>query len=137
MTDKKTNMLAVWLVAAGNGKKGWIETLLHTYIYLLIAIVAEVIATTALKALENLSNMTPLIVVVIGYGTAFFFLFLTLKTMPIGIVYALWSGLGVILVTLSGWLLYEQGLDFAAILGIALIALGVVIINVFSDSIYL
>ena len=103
-----------------------------TYIYLATAIVAEVIATSALKSSEGFSKLLPSIVVVAGYGTAFYFLSLTLRTMPIGIVYAVWSGVGVALISVIGWLVFNQSMDLAAIIGITLIVLGVVILNVFS-----
>jgi len=103
-----------------------------TYIYLAIAIVAEVIATSALKSSAGFSKLLPSTLVVAGYGTAFYFLSLTLRTMPIGIVYAVWSGVGVALISVIGWLVFKQSLDLAAITGIALIVLGVVILNVFS-----
>ena len=103
-----------------------------TYIYLATAIVAEVIATSALKSSAGFSKLLPSIVVVAGYGTAFYFLSLTLRTMPIGIVYAVWSGVGVALISVIGWLVFKQSMDLAAIIGITLIVLGVVILNVFS-----
>ena len=103
-----------------------------TYIYLATAIVAEVIATSALKSSAGFSKLLPSIVVVAGYGTAFYFLTLTLRTMPIGIVYAVWSGVGVALISVIGWLVFKQSMDLAAIIGITLIVLGVVILNVFS-----
>ena len=103
-----------------------------THIYLATAIVAEVIATSALKSSAGFSKLLPSIVVVAGYGTAFYFLSLTLRTMPIGIVYAVWSGVGVALISVIGWLVFKQSMDLAAIIGITLIVLGVVILNVFS-----
>ena len=103
-----------------------------TYIYLATAIVAEVVATSALKSSAGFSKLLPSIVVVAGYGTAFYFLSLTLRTMPIGIVYAVWSGVGVALISVIGWLVFKQSMDLAAIIGITLIVLGVVVLNVFS-----
>ena len=103
-----------------------------TYIYLATAIVAEVVATSALKSSAGFSKLLPSIVVVAGYGTAFYFLSLTLRTMPIGIVYAVWSGVGGALISVIGWLVFKQSMDLAAIIGITLIVLGVVILNVFS-----
>ena len=103
-----------------------------TYMYLAIAIMGEVIATSALKSSAGFSKLLPSIVVVAGYGTAFYFLSLTLRTMPIGIVYALWSGVGVALISVIGWLVFKQSMDLAAIIGITLIVLGVVVLNVFS-----
>lgn len=102
------------------------------YLYLTIAIVAEVIATSALKASDEFSRLWPSVLVVIGYGIAFYFLTLTLRTLPVGIAYAIWSGLGIVLVSTIGWLLFGQRLDLPAILGMGLIVAGVAVINVFS-----
>lgn len=102
------------------------------YIYLAIAIVSEVIATSALKATREFTRFWPSALVVTGYASAFYFLTLTLRTIPIGIVYALWSGLGIVLVAAAGAALYRQIPDWPAVLGMALIVAGVVVINVFS-----
>ena len=99
-----------------------------------IAIVSEVIATSALKAAEGFTQLVPSIVVVVGYAAAFYFLSLTLRTLPIGIAYAAWSGIGIVLVSLIGWFVYRQPLDTAALIGISLIIAGVVILNFFSKS---
>ncbi len=104
------------------------------WIYLSIAIVAEVIATTALKFTEGFSRPLPSAIVVIGYGLAFFLLSKIVLTIPVAITYAIWSGAGIALIGLVGWLWLGQKLDFAAMLGIALIILGVIVINVFSNS---
>ena len=104
-----------------------------SYLYLAIAIVAEVIGTSALKAAEGFTRLLPLLVVVIGYGVAFYFLSLALKTIPVGIAYAVWSGVGVALITLIGWLVFKQRLDPPALAGLALIVAGVVLIQ-FSSS---
>jgi small multidrug resistance pump len=105
---------------------------MKTYIFLAIAIIGEVIATSALKPAAGFSKLLPSMLVIAGYGTAFYFLSLTLRTMPIGIVYALWSGVGVALISVIGWVVFKQSLDLAAIVGITLIVIGVVILNVFS-----
>jgi len=105
------------------------------YLYLAIAIVAEVIATSALKASEGFSKLVPSIFVVIGFGVAFFFLSLVLKTVPMGVAYAIWSGLGIVLISTVGFFLFGQKLDLAAILGVLLIISGVVVMNVFSSSV--
>lgn len=102
------------------------------WIFLMVAIVSEVIGTTALKASESFSRLGPSAVVIIGYATAFYFLSLTLKTIPVGVAYAIWSGAGVVLIALIAWILYGQALNLAAILGIALIVAGVVILNLFA-----
>lgn len=104
------------------------------YVYLGISIIAEVIATSALKASDGFSKTWPSIVVVVGYGVAFHFLALTLKTIPIGVAYAIWAGAGVSLVAIVGWLLFGQKLDAPAIIGMALIVTGVVVMQAFSKS---
>jgi small multidrug resistance pump len=104
------------------------------YLYLSIAIVAEVIATSALKASEGFSNLGPSIVVIVGYIIAFYFLSLILKTIPVGVAYAIWSGVGIALITIVGAVLYKQIPDAPAIIGIGLIITGVVVINIFSKT---
>lgn len=104
------------------------------YIYLAIAIIAEVIATGSLKLSEGFSKFTPSIVVIVGYGIAFYFLSLVLKTIPVGVAYAIWSGLGVVLISIVGVFFFKQKLDLAAVIGVSLIVLGVIVINVFSKS---
>jgi multidrug transporter EmrE-like cation transporter len=106
-----------------------------SYLYLVIAIVAEVIATSALKASDEFSKTLPSIIVVIGYGVAFYYLSLVLKTIPIGVAYAIWSGAGIALITVVGLVVFDQKLDFAAIIGISLIVAGVVVMNVFSKTV--
>ncbi len=105
-----------------------------SYLYLSIAIISEVVATSTLKATEEFTRVWPSIVVVIGYALAFYFLTLTLRTIPIGIAYALWSGIGIVLVVIAGFILYNQSVDLAAVVGIGLIVLGVAVINVFSKT---
>ncbi|MBL0945917.1 MAG: QacE family quaternary ammonium compound efflux SMR transporter [Hydrogenophaga sp.] len=105
-----------------------------TYLYLGIAIVAEVAATTALKASDGFTRLLPSIGVVIGYAIAFYCLALTLRTLPVGVAYAIWSGVGIVLVSLLGWLVYRQTLDAAALLGMGLIIAGVLVINLFSKT---
>lgn len=107
---------------------------MKNWIYLFVAIVAETIGTTALKSSEGFSRLWPSVVVVIGYGLAFYCLSMTLRTIPVGVAYAIWSGLGIVLISLAGWLVLGQSLDFPAILGMALIVAGVVVMNVFSRS---
>jgi len=106
-----------------------------TCLYLAIAIVAEVIATSFLKSTEGFSKLWPSVLVILGYATAFYFLSLTLRAMSVGIVYAIWCGLGIILVALIAWLIFGQKLDLPAVLGMALIIAGVAVINVFSASV--
>lgn len=104
------------------------------YLYLSIAIAAEVIATSALKASEGFSRLWPSLIVVAGYGVAFYCLALVLRTVPVGVAYAAWSGAGVALIALIGWLVLKQPLDMAAIVGIGLIVAGVLVIQVFSST---
>lgn len=104
------------------------------YLYLAIAIVAEVIGTSALKAAEGFTRPLPTVVVAVGYGAAFYFLSLALKVIPVGIAYAIWSGVGVALITLIGWLVFKQRLDAPAMLGVALIVAGVAVIHLFSGA---
>ena len=104
------------------------------WVYLGIAIVAEVVATSALKASEGFTRTLPAMVVIAGYSVAFYCLSLTLRTIPVGVAYAIWSGVGVALIALIGWLVYGQALDRAAIAGMALIVAGVIVLNGFSKS---
>ncbi|NBZ95853.1 MAG: QacE family quaternary ammonium compound efflux SMR transporter [Proteobacteria bacterium] len=105
---------------------------MKTYLLLFVAIVAEVVATSALKASENFTRPLPSLLVVVGYSTAFFLLSITLKTLPIGVAYAIWSGVGTALVAVVGWLYYRQSLDLPAILGLTLIIAGTLVLNLFS-----
>ncbi|WP_266160645.1 DMT family transporter [Dyella silvatica] len=107
---------------------------MNAWLLLAIAILAEVIGTSALKASAGFSRLLPSVVVVAGYGTAFYFLSLTLRHIPIGIAYAVWSGAGTVLIALIGVIAYRQKLDPAAILGISLIVAGVLVLNLFSKS---
>ncbi|WP_263419648.1 DMT family transporter [Terriglobus albidus] len=99
------------------------------------AILAEVCATSALKQANGFTRLLPSLVVVIGYGVAFYCLSQTLKTIPVGLAYAIWSGVGTVLIALVGWLFYHQKLDLAAILGMALIVSGVLVLNLFSSTV--
>jgi small multidrug resistance pump len=105
---------------------------MKTFFILLIAVTAEVVATSALKASEGFTRLLPSIIVVIGYGVAFTCLSLTLKTIPVGVAYAIWSGAGTALIALVGWLYFKQHLDLAAIIGLTMIVGGVIVLNVFS-----
>ncbi|MBI3344081.1 MAG: multidrug efflux SMR transporter [Gammaproteobacteria bacterium] len=105
------------------------------WIYLAIAIVSEVIATSALKAAEGFTRWVPSVLVVVGYASAFYFLSLTLRTIPLGVAYAIWAGVGVALVALVGWAVYHQSLDIGAIIGITLIVSGVIVLNLFSKTV--
>jgi small multidrug resistance pump len=102
------------------------------YVYLLIAIVAEVVATTSLKASESFTKLGPSLLVVAGYSVAFYLLALCLKSISVGVLYAMWSGLGIVLVAAAGAVVYKQIPDLAAVVGMALIIAGVVIMNLYS-----
>jgi small multidrug resistance pump len=105
------------------------------YLYLAIAIVSEVVGTSALKASQEFTRLVPSLIVTVGYASAFYFLTLTLRTIPVGIAYAIWAGVGIVLICLVSWILYRQTLDWPAIIGVGLIAAGVILINGFSGSI--
>ena len=105
------------------------------YLYLTVAILFEVIATTALKETQGFPRLVPSAVAVVGYALAFYFLSLPLRSMPVGIVYAIWCGAGIILITVIGWLWFRQTLDIPAIVGMGFIMAGVIIINLFSRTI--
>lgn len=104
------------------------------YLYLAIAITAEVIATTSMKALDGFSRPLPLLLVVAGYSLSFWMLSLVVKTIPVGIAYAIWAGLGIVLVSVAAAAIYQQKLDLPAVLGMVLIVTGVVVIQLFSSS---
>ena len=105
------------------------------WLYLMIAIVAEVFGTSFLRAAAGFTRPVPSLCVVVGYGLAFFFLSLTVKDLPVGVVYAVWSGAGVTLIAAIGWLFLGQKLDAAAIIGMVLIVAGVVVLNLFSKMV--
>ena len=105
------------------------------YVYLAIAIVAEVAATSALKAAEEFTRLIPSLIVIVGFAVAFYFMMLTLRTIPVGITYALWSGLGIVLVTIVGAVVYKEIPDIPAVIGMGLIVAGVVVINAFSKTV--
>jgi len=104
------------------------------WLYLAIAIAAEVVATSFLKTAAGFSRLWPTLLVLAGYGVAFWFLSLTLERIPVGVGYAIWSGAGVTLIAVIGWLVYGEKLDAAAILGMSLIVAGVVVLNLFSKT---
>jgi small multidrug resistance pump len=105
------------------------------YAWLVVAIVFEVIATSALKATDGFTRLWPSVVTLGGYAFAFYFLSLTLRTMPVGIVYAVWSGAGIVLIAAIGWFWFRQALDTPALIGLALILAGVLVVNLFSKSV--
>ena len=105
------------------------------YIYLAVAVLAEVAGTSLLKATEGFTKLGPTAIVLIAYGFAFWMLSLSLKTMAVAIVYALWCGAGIVLIAVIGWFVLKQPLDVPALLGIGLILAGVLVINLFSSSV--
>ncbi|MGM9428091.1 SMR family transporter [Hydrogenophaga sp. MI9] len=105
------------------------------YLFLAAAIVAEVIATSMLKASDGFTRMWPSVATVIGYGVSFYCLAQTLGSMPTGVVYAIWSGVGIVLISLIGWVVFKQSLDGPALAGMGLIIAGVLVINLFSRSV--
>lgn len=104
------------------------------YLMLAIAIVAEVCATTAMKQSDGFTRMPWTVVTVVGYGIAFYFLSLTLRTIPTGIAYAIWSGAGIVLISTAAWAFQGQKLDAAAVIGMGLIVTGVIVMNAFSHT---
>jgi len=106
-----------------------------SYIYLAIAIIAEVASTSALKASDEFTKLIPSLMVIVGYGASFYLLTLVLRTIPVAITYAVWSGAGIILVAIIGVILYKQIPDIPAVIGMGLIVAGISIINVYSKTI--
>jgi small multidrug resistance pump len=107
---------------------------MSSWLYLMIAIVAEVIATSALRASDGFTRPWPIGIVVIGYGAAFYFLALTLREIPVGVAYAVWSGIGIVLISIVGWFVFDQRLNAPALGGMALIVAGVVVLNMYSTT---
>jgi multidrug transporter EmrE-like cation transporter len=107
---------------------------MNPWILLALAVAAEVVGTSALKASNGFTQPWPSVVVVLGYAVSFYFLSLVLRTIPVGVTYAIWSGLGIVLITLVAYLLYGQTIDLAGLLGMGLIIAGVVVLQLFSGS---
>ena len=107
---------------------------MKTFVILFFAILSEVIATSSLKYSEGFTKPIPSVVVAVGYGLSFYLLSIALKTMPIGVAYAIWSGVGLVLTVIAGIILWRETLDWARVTGIVLILAGIVLINVFSKS---
>ncbi len=105
-------------------------------LYLGIAIVFEVLATSALKASDGFTRLWPSLISAVGYCVSFYALSICIKTMSVGIVYAMWSGLGIVLITIVGWFWFKQVIDLPALIGMGLIAAGVIVIQVFSESVH-
>ncbi|MEM7076864.1 MAG: SMR family transporter [Pseudomonadota bacterium] len=108
--------------------------MLKAYLFLIIAVLFEGLGTASLQASHQFTRLIPSIGVVVGFGSAFFCLVIVLKYLPLGITYALWSGLGICLTVFLGWLLFQQKVDFPALLGLGLIVSGIAIINLFSNT---
>lgn len=107
---------------------------MNDWLYLAAAIAAETLATSLLKSSEGFTRLWPSLIVAAGYGCAFFFLSLTLRTIPVGVAYAIWSGVGIILVTLIAWLIFGQKIDLPGLIGIGLIVAGVIVLKLFSKT---
>ena len=107
---------------------------MKNWVFLFIAIVSETVATSALKSSEGFSRLWPSVLVVAGYSAAFYFLSLTLRTIPVGIAYAIWSGVGIVLISAVAWIFQGQKLDAPAMIGMGLIISGVVVMNLFSKA---
>ena len=107
---------------------------MKSWLFLVIAIIAEVIATSALKSSEGFSKLVPSAIVLVGYGIAFYFLSLVMKTIPVGVAYAVWSGLGIVLIAVAAWILHGQKLDAWAFVGMGLIVSGVAVLNLLSKT---
>ncbi len=105
-----------------------------TYLYLIMAIAFEVLATSLLKETQNFTRLLPSLMTLAGYGAAFFFLSLTLRALPVGVVYAIWSGAGIVFISAIGWIWFRQALDAPAMIGMGLIVTGVGVINLFSKA---
>ena len=104
------------------------------YLFLGIAIASEVIATTSMKAIDGFNKPLPLVLVIVGYAISFWMLTLVVRTIPVGVAYAVWAGLGIVLVSIAATFIYDQKLDLPAMLGMAMIVAGVVVIQLFSAS---
>lgn len=107
---------------------------MKNFLFLAIAIIFEIIATSALKKSEEFTKLIPSIITIVGYFGAFYFLSFAIRTIPIGIAYAIWSGVGIVLITIIGAVFFKQIPDLPAIIGLALILIGVIVINVFSQT---
>lgn len=105
-----------------------------SYFYLILAIITEVIATLSLKASEQFTKIIPTVIITVGYASSFYFLSLSLKTIPVGIAYAIWSGIGTVLIALGANWYYKQGLNSWEVFGMALVICGVIIMNLFSKN---
>lgn len=108
---------------------------MKAYLFLALAIIFETLATTFLKQSEQFTKLLPSLYTILGYAATFYLLSIALKTIPVGIAYAIWAGVGIVLISLIGWVYFKQHLDLPAIIGLVLIVAGVVVINAFSSSV--
>ena len=106
----------------------------HVYLILALAILAETVGTSAVQASQQFTRLWPSVLVVVAYGISFYLLSVTLKVLPVGIVYAIWSGLGIVFIALIGYLVFRQALDWPAVTGMAMILGGIVVIHLFSNA---
>lgn len=106
----------------------------YAYLLLLVAVLFEALGTTSLQASQQFTRLVPSLGVVVGFGTAFYLFTLVLRYLPLGVTYAVWSGLGICLTALIGWLVFRQAVDLPALIGIGLIIAGIMVINLFSDT---
>jgi len=111
-----------------------VEKVAMPYFILMLAVLAETIGTTALQASQQFSRPLPSIIVVVAYGAAFYLLGIALRTFPVGVAYAMWSGMGIVFIAIIGFAVFGQTLDMAAIIGIAMIMSGILVINLFSGT---
>lgn len=107
---------------------------MNSYLALGIAIISEVIATTALKSSDSFTRLAPSLIAIAGYAIALYLLTVAMKAIPTGVAYAIWSGLGIVLISIAAFIFHQQKIDLAGMLGMALIIVGVVVLNVFSKS---
>ena len=108
--------------------------MLKVYFFLVLAVLFEGLGSTSLQASQQFTRFLPTLGVIVGFGTSFYLFTIVLKTLPLGITYAIWSGLGICLTAFLGWIIFKQGVDLAALLGMALIIAGIAVINLFSDT---
>jgi len=108
--------------------------MLKVYFFLVLAVLFEGLGSTSLQASQQFTRLFPTLGVVVGFGTSFYLFTIVLKTLPLGVTYAIWSGLGICLTAFLGWAIFKQGVDLAAMLGMALIIAGIVVINLFSKT---
>lgn len=108
--------------------------MVKAYLLLVVAVMFEGLGTASLQASQQFTKLAPSLGVLVGFGGAFFCLVMVLQYLPLGITYAMWSGLGICLTVFLGWALFRQGVDLPALIGLALIIAGIVVINVFSKT---